>query len=97
MLLAARLCFCSRCRSCSARSTRARAGVLFKYSALAAGTFFVTVNLFGGVLFGMKTAQGALGSATNPGLAIASGTFDTLDKNAEEYIVDGQGAVRARR
>ena len=65
-------------------------GVLFKYSALAALTFFLTVNLFGGVLYGMKTVQGALGSATNPGLAIASGTFDTLDENAEDYIVMGK-------
>lgn len=64
--------------------------VLFKYSALAAGTFFVTVNLFGGVLFGMRTVQGALSNYTNPSIAIASGTFDTLDKNAEEYIIEGK-------
>ena len=64
--------------------------VLFKYSALAAGTFFVTVNLFGGVLYGMKTAQGTLGNLTNPSLAIASATFDTLDENAEDYIVMGK-------
>jgi len=63
---------------------------LFKYSALAALTFVVTVNLFGSVLYGMKTAQGALGSATNPSLAIARGTFDTLDRNAEEYIIMGK-------
>jgi hypothetical protein len=65
-------------------------GVLMKYSALAAGTFFVTVNLFGGVLMAMKTAQGALGDLTNPSLAIAGGTFDTLDRNADEYIVMGK-------
>ena len=64
--------------------------VLFKYSALAAVTFFVTVNLFGGVLYGMKSAQGALGNLTNPSLAIASATFDTLDENAEDYIVMGK-------
>ncbi|NVB79759.1 MAG: hypothetical protein HOV81_15290, partial [Kofleriaceae bacterium] len=63
---------------------------LFKYSALAALTFVVTVNLFGGVLFGMKTVQGALGGYTNPSLAIARGTFDTLDRNAEEYITMGK-------
>jgi hypothetical protein len=67
-----------------------KSGVLFKYSALAALTFFVTVNLFGGVLFGMKTAQGALGSSTNPTLAIASGTFDTLYDNADDYLVMGK-------
>ena len=63
---------------------------LMKYSALAAVTFMVTVNLFGAVLYGMKTAQGALGDSTNPSLAIAKGTFDTLDRNAEEYIVMGK-------
>jgi hypothetical protein len=65
-------------------------GVLFKYSALAAVTFFVTVNLFGAVLTGMRAAQGALGSATNPSLAIAKGTFDTLDRNADEYVAMGK-------
>ncbi len=60
--------------------------MLFKYSAIAAATFFVTVNLFGGVLFGLKTVQGALGSATNPSLALQNGTFDTLHDNAEDYI-----------
>jgi hypothetical protein len=63
---------------------------LLKYSALAAVTFVVTVNLFGAVLFGMKTVQGAIGDSTNPSLAIAKGTFDTLDRNAEEYIVMGK-------
>jgi hypothetical protein len=67
-----------------------KGALLFKYSGLAAVTFFFTVNLFGGVLFGMKTAQGALGSATNPSLAIASGTFDTLYDNADDYIVMGK-------
>ncbi len=64
--------------------------LLFKYSGLAAATFFVTVNLFGGVLFGLRTAQNALSSYTNPSVAIASGTFDTLDHNAEDYINTGK-------
>lgn len=64
--------------------------LLFTYSALAAATFFVTVNLFGGVLFGLRTAQGALSNYTNPSIAIARGTFDTLDDNAEDYIVMGK-------
>ena len=64
--------------------------VLFKYSSLAAVTFFVTVNLFGGVLLMMRTAQTALGPLANPTLAIASGTFDTLDTNADEYVTTGK-------
>jgi hypothetical protein len=63
---------------------------LWKYSAMAAGTFFLTVNLFGGVLFGMRQAQNALSGYTNPSVAIAGGVFDTLDKNAEEFIVTGK-------
>lgn len=64
--------------------------VLMKYSALAAIVFLVTVNLMGGVLRVMKTVQGALGEKTNPSLAIASGTFDTLDRNAEQYAIMGK-------
>lgn len=63
---------------------------LFKYSALAAITFLVTVNLFGGVLYGMKAVQGKLGNQTNPSLAIARGTFDTLDERADEFITMGK-------
>jgi len=62
----------------------------FKYAALAAVTFVVTVNMFGGVLYGMRTVQSQLGTATNPSMAIAAGTFDTLDRNAEEYVVMGK-------
>jgi hypothetical protein len=65
-------------------------GNLMKYSALAAGTFIITVNLFGGVLFGLRSVQGALSKYTNPSVAIAAGTFDTLDENAERYIVMGK-------
>ena len=64
--------------------------LLFKYSALAAITFMVTVSLFGGVLMGLRTVQGALSSYTNPSIAIAGGTFDTLDNNAEDFIGMGK-------
>ena len=67
-----------------------RGRILFKYSLLAAVTFFVTVNLFGGVVLGFKTVQGELGSATNPQLRIASAFFDTLDTHAEDYLVMGK-------
>jgi hypothetical protein len=62
---------------------------LFGYSALAAITFVVTVNLFGMVVVGFRSAQAALGSATNPQLHIASGFFDTLDQNADELVMFG--------
>jgi hypothetical protein len=62
---------------------------LVKYSALAAFTFFITVNLFGGVLYAMKTAQTKV-SGTAPNIAIAGGFFDTLDDNAEQYLVMGK-------
>ena len=65
-------------------------GNLVKYSALAAVTFIITVNLFGGVLFGLRSVQGALSRYTNPSVAIAAGTFDTLDDNADRYIVMGK-------
>ena len=59
---------------------------LFKYSALAAVTFFVTVNLFGCVVLGFRTAQSKLGDSTNPQLAIASAFFDTIGTHAEDYL-----------
>jgi hypothetical protein len=64
--------------------------VLFKYSALAALTFIVTVNLFGGVLYGFRTVQGAMSNYTNPSVALASGTFGTLHDDAEKYIITGK-------
>ena len=67
-----------------------KAGMLFKYAGIAAVTFIVVVNLFGAVLFGMRSVQGALGRFTNPQLAIANGLFNTLDNDAEEYIVLGK-------
>jgi hypothetical protein len=70
-----------------ARGQRMR---LFGYSALAAITFVVTVNLFGVVVVGFRSAQAALGSATNPQLHIASGFFDTLDQNADQLAMFGQ-------
>jgi hypothetical protein len=60
-------------------------GLLFKYSALASLVFVVTVNLFGGVLYGLRAAQGAVATQANPQIALAKGFFDTLDRNAEEY------------
>ena len=38
----------------------------------------------------MRSVQGALSGYTNPQVAIVSATFDTLDKNAEEYAVMGK-------
>jgi hypothetical protein len=61
-------------------------GMLFKYSGLAALTFIVTVNFFGGVVLGMRTAQGAIGSLTNPQLKVAEGFFDALDAKPDHYL-----------
>jgi hypothetical protein len=63
---------------------------LMKYSALAAVTFVVTVNLFGVVVLGFRSAQAGLGSATNPQLHVVSGFFDSLDKNADDYAIVGK-------
>ncbi|MCX5742597.1 MAG: hypothetical protein NT062_08885 [Proteobacteria bacterium] len=64
--------------------------LLLKYSALAALVFIVTVNMFGGVIYGFRTVQTAMSSYTNPATAIAGGTFDTLDDNADTYITTGK-------
>ena len=62
---------------------------LFKYSALAAVTFVVTVNLFGVIALGFRSAQAALARQTNPQLKIAEGFFDGLDDNADEMASMG--------
>jgi len=64
--------------------------VLFKYSALAAVTFIVTVNLFGGVMYGLRKVQGTLSNYTNPSLALVGGTFDTLDRDADKFTTMGK-------
>ncbi len=64
--------------------------LLLKYSGLAALVFFVTVNMFGGVIYGFRTVQGAMSDFTNPSTAIAAGTFDTLDDHADYFIVMGK-------
>ena len=64
--------------------------LLFKYGALAALTFVVTVNLFGTVVLGFRSAQSALGPVTNPQLRIVAGFFDSVDRNAEDYLVMGK-------
>lgn len=73
-----------------ARKYPGQTGNLFKYSAIAALTFIVTVNLFGGIMLGMRAAQGAVGNQTNPQLRLAAGFFDTLDHHAERYLVTGR-------
>ena len=67
-----------------------KAGLLFKYSALAALVFVITVNLFGGVLYGLRAAQGAVATQANPQIALAAGFFDTLDEHADDYAVLGK-------
>lgn len=67
-----------------------KGGLLFKYSALAAVVFVVTVNLFGGVLMGLRTVQGAVGGVTNPQIALARGFFEAMDKEAETYALLGK-------
>jgi hypothetical protein len=67
-----------------------KTAMLFKYSGLAALTFVVTVNFFGGVVLGMRTAQGALGEMTNPQLKVAEGFFDSLISGADHYNSMGE-------
>ena len=65
-------------------------GNLFKYAALAAATFIVTVNLFAVIMVGMRTTQSALSKQTNPQLKIAAGFFDALDQHAPRYVIMGK-------
>jgi hypothetical protein len=73
-----------------ARKHPGKLGVLFKYSAVAAFTFVLTVNLFGVVLLGLRSAQSVLSEHTNPQIALAEGFFDSLHDNADELVVVGR-------
>ena len=67
-----------------------KGALLAKYSALAAVTFVVSVNLFGGAMLLMRATQSRLAEFTNPQIAVAAGFFDTLDEHAEDFIVTGK-------
>ncbi|MBA3394599.1 MAG: hypothetical protein H0T89_18275 [Deltaproteobacteria bacterium] len=70
-----------------------KGGMLLKNSALAAVLFFLAVNLFSGVLFTMRGAQGALGAYTNPQVQIVSSTFDMFADKAHDLAVIGPTLV----
>jgi hypothetical protein len=63
--------------------------VLWKYSALAAVIFIVTINLFAGVFAVLRTAQMVAGQATNPQIQLVDATFDVLDEKAEDLAEVG--------
>jgi hypothetical protein len=66
---------------------------LFKYSAVAAITFIMAVNLFTVALTLLRTFQGALGTMTNPKIAVVEGAFDALDKNADDFAQLGPSLI----
>ena len=66
-----------------------KSGVLWKYSAISALLFFVTINLFAGVLSVLRVGQMVGGGMTNPQVQIVQATFDTIDENAEDIAPMG--------
>ena len=66
-----------------------KGGILWKYSALAALLFVLTINLFSGVLGVLRTGQMVAGSATNPQVQIVEATFDVIDEKAEDIAPMG--------
>jgi hypothetical protein len=61
-------------------------GVLFRYSALAAVTFFLTVNLFALVLLSLQFFQGVLGALTNPPSQMAASAFTAIENNLDRLL-----------
>ena len=70
-----------------------RGGVLWKYSAISAGMFFLAVNLFAAVLMTMRAAQDAAGEYTNPQVQVVKATFDLFEKKAEDFAMVGPELV----
>lgn len=75
-----------------------KGALLFKYSALAAGAFFVAVNLFAFVLLLQRTAQGETAKLTNPQVAITSSALDMIDQKAGDLaglaLMDPSGSIQ---
>jgi hypothetical protein len=70
-----------------------KTAVLFKYSALAAFTFAFAIVLFSVALLVLRESQNALGSQTNPKIAIVEGMFHALDDSAEELAPLGPDLI----
>jgi len=69
--------------------------LLFRYSALAAGTFVVAVWLFSRVLLLLEAIQGALSSLTNPQVAVIDASFQVLEDNAADLVDVGPVLIEA--
>ncbi len=67
---------------------------LFKYSALAAGVFFVAVNLFAVILIVMTQAKGLVAHQTDPSIAIFNAALDTMDDKADKMIEFGGAVIK---
>ncbi|MFZ6177622.1 hypothetical protein [Nannocystis pusilla] len=63
--------------------------VLLRYSALAAVTFVIAVNLFSGALMLLRGIQGGLGSVTSPQVQMVEATLDLLHEKAEDIAPMG--------
>ncbi len=63
-----------------------RDGILLKYSALAAFTFFFAVNLFSVALFTLRGAQSVASEYTNPQMAMVEGAFSVLEEDVESLV-----------
>ena len=69
--------------------------LLFRYSAVAAGTFVVAVWLFSRVVLLLKAIQGGLSSLTNPQVVVVDATFTVLEDNVEDLVDVGPMLIEA--
>ncbi len=68
--------------------------LLLQYSALAAFTFIMAVNLFAGLLLGLKAIQAEVGKSTNPQITVVTAALDTLYDNAEAVAPMGAAIIK---
>jgi len=71
-----------------------KGGVLFKFSAIAAVSTVVVLELFAGVVILLKTVQGALGKFTNPQLKIVVAALDGIEEEAEHLVTMGPQLIQ---
>lgn len=79
-----------------ARQQNPAAGAqLWKASAVAAGTFVLTIMLLGATLLVMRTVQGQVATeSTSPKMVIANGVFDVLER--DEFVEELSDMSRVR-
>jgi hypothetical protein len=71
-----------------------KGALLFKFSAIAAASAFLVINLFAGVVFTIKTVQAVAGKEVNPVIKIVVASLDGIEEQAEDLVEFGPQLIQ---